>query len=114
MGALLGLAGVMHFVRPAFFDAIVPHALPGSARSWTYASGVAELAVAGAVAVPATRRRGALVAAVLFVAVFPANIQAAVDARTPAEKAITWVRLPFQVPLVRWALKIRAADDPVA
>lgn len=106
MAGLLALAGVMHFVKPAFFDAIVPPALPGTARSWTHASGVAELAVAGAVAVPSTRRQGALAAAVLFVAVFPANIQAAVDARTGVEKAVTWLRLPLQVPLVLWASKL--------
>jgi uncharacterized membrane protein len=97
----------MHFVKPDFFDAIVPKVLPGSARSWTYASGVAELAVAAAVARPSTRRLGGLVAAALFVAVLPANVQAAVDARSAAEKAVTWVRLPLQLPLVWWALKIR-------
>lgn len=107
MAGLVGLAGVMHFVRPAFFDAIVPRALPGEPRQWTYASGVAELAVAAAVATPATRRHGALGAAALFVAVFPANIQAAVDARTPVERAVTWIRLPLQVPLISWALRIR-------
>lgn len=106
MAGLLAAAGVMHFVKPEFFDAIVPPALPGEARSWTYASGVAELAVASAVATPRTRHHGALAAAVLFVAVFPANVQAAVDARTAVEKAVTWVRLPLQVPLVLWALKI--------
>lgn len=109
LATFVGLAGVMHFVKPSFFDAIVPEALPGSPRSWTYGSGVAELAVAAALARPSTRRLGGLVAAVLFVAVFPANVQAAVDARTSAEKAITWIRLPLQVPLVRWALKVRSA-----
>lgn len=110
LASFVGLAGVMHFVKPGFFDAIVPKALPGSARSWTYASGVAELAVAGALARPSTRRLGGLAAAALFVAVLPANVQAAVDARTTAEKAVTWIRLPLQVPLVRWALKARRAE----
>lgn len=109
LAALLATAGVLHFVKPGFFDAIVPDALPGSARSWTYGSGVAELAVAGAVARPSTRRVGGLAAAVLFVAVFPGNVQAALDARTPVEKAVTWARLPLQLPLIRWALKVRAA-----
>lgn len=107
LAALLATAGVLHFVKPGFFDAIVPKALPGSPRSWTSVSGVAELAVAGAVARPSTRRLGGLAAAVLFVAVLPANIQAAVDARTPVEKAVTWGRVPLQVPLIRWALKVR-------
>jgi len=109
LSVFVGLAGVMHFVKPGFFDAIVPKALPGSDRSWTYGSGVTELAVAAALVRPSTRRLGGLAAAVLFVAVFPANVQAAIDARTPAEKAVTWIRLPLQVPLVRWALKVRTA-----
>ncbi len=108
LAAAVGSAGVMHFVTPAFFDAIVPRALPGRARSWTHASGVAELVVAAAVAAPRTRRQGALAAAVLFVAVFPANVQAAADARTTVERAVTWLRLPLQVPLIAWALRVRA------
>ena len=102
--ALLAGAGVTHLLRPGFYDPIVPHVLPGPARAWTYASGVAELAVAAAVAVPATRRRGALAAALLFLAVFPANIQMAIDANTVSEKLVSYARLPLQVPLVVWAL----------
>ena len=63
LAGLLAVAGVTHFVRPGFYDPIVPRALPGPARFWTYASGVAELAVAAAVAHPATRRTGGLAAA---------------------------------------------------
>lgn len=106
LAGLLGAAGLMHFVKPDFFDAIVPEMLPGEARSWTLGSGLAELAVAGAVAMPSTRRHGALAAAALFVAVFPANVKAAMDARTTVEKVAMGVRLPLQVPLVRWALKV--------
>ena len=107
-GFLLG-AGASHFVVPGFFDQIVPHALPGPARAWTYASGVAEAAVGLAVLRPSTRSRGALAAAGLFVAVFPANVQQAVDASTTAERVISLVRLPLQVPLVVWAVRVRRA-----
>jgi uncharacterized membrane protein len=108
---LLGVAGLSHFAIPRFYDAIVPHAIPGSARAWTLASGVVELACAAAVALPRTRRLGATVAAVLFVAVFPANIQMAIDWRSrPAlDQAIAYGRLPLQVPLVLWALAVRRA-----
>jgi uncharacterized membrane protein len=106
LAALLGTAGVFHFVTPSFFDAIVPRSLPGSARAWTHVSGVAELAVAGAVAHPRTRRGGAMAAAALFVAVFPANVQAAVDAEPGPERVVTLARLPLQVPLVLWALRV--------
>ena len=44
----LGTTGVLHFAKPEHYDAIVPHALPGSARFYTYASGAAEIHPAGA------------------------------------------------------------------
>lgn len=106
LGAFLVGAGLSHFAVPGFFDRIVPHALPGPPRAWTAVSGVAELAVGAAVLRPPTRSRGALVAAGLFLAVFPANVQQAVDATTPAERAVSYARLPLQVPLVVWALRV--------
>ena len=47
-------------------------------------------------------------AALLFVAVFPANIQMAVDARKQStqRKAIAYGRLPLQLPMICSALKI--------
>lgn len=104
-GILAG-AGVMHFVTPRFFDSIVPRVLPRP-RFWTYASGVAELGVAAAVANPRTRRTGATAAAALFVAVFPGNVQHALQASTPGERLGTKLRLPLQIPLVALALKVR-------
>lgn len=105
LGSLLGTAGVLHFVTPGFFDQIVPSVLP-QPRLWTYASGIAEMAVGAAVVAPRTRERGALAAAVLFVAVFPANVQHALQAEG-TEKAVALLRLPLQVPLVLWALSVR-------
>jgi uncharacterized membrane protein len=109
LSALLGTAGAMHFVRPQFFDEIVPHRLPFRPRVWTYASGVAELACAVAVARPSTRKVGGLASALVFVAVFPANIQMAVDwrARPARERAAAYGRLPLQIPLVVWAWRVR-------
>jgi uncharacterized membrane protein len=104
-GLLVG-AGVTHFVKPGFYDPMVPDLLPGTARAWTYGSGVLELAVGAAVAAPTTRRWAALSAAVLFVAVFPANIKMALDADTSGEKIATYARLPLQVPLVLWAWRL--------
>ncbi|MFI9386194.1 MauE/DoxX family redox-associated membrane protein [Kutzneria sp. NPDC052558] len=108
LAALLAAAGVTHFAYPKPYDRIVPTALPGSARTWTYVSGVAELAVAAAVAAPRTRRLGGLAAAALFTAVFPANIKMAVDARgrSRGQQLATVARLPLQVPLVIWALRV--------
>ncbi len=107
--ALLAGAGILHLAAPRPYDAIVPRWVPGRARGWTYASGVAELAVAAALAVPRTRRAGAAAAAALFVAVFPANLQMAWDWRTRglAARVLAVGRLPLQVPLVLWAMAVR-------
>jgi uncharacterized membrane protein len=105
---LLTSTGVLHFAAPAQFDAIVPEQLPGTARTWTHLSGVVELVIAALVAVPPTRRLGGLLAALLFVAVFPANVKMAIDwADRPAwMRALAYGRLPLQIPLVMWAVLV--------
>ncbi|MFF4400962.1 DoxX family protein [Streptomyces sp. NPDC001480] len=105
LAGLLAAAGVAHFASPRQFDATVPRALPGSPRTWTYASGVVELALAAGVALPRTRPAAAKAAAAFFVGVFPANVQMAVDWRhRPAPlRTAALARLPLQVPLVLWA-----------
>ncbi len=112
LAALLGFAGVAHFVRPQFFDPIVPDWMPGSARTTTYASGVFELAAAALVANPRTRRFGGWFAAATFIGVFPANVQSALDGgmsglEPPLDSpAVAWARLPLQLPLIAWAIAI--------
>lgn len=96
LAVFLAGAGATHFVVPRFYDVIVPRALPGPPRAWTIASGLAELACAAAVADRRTRRLGATAALVLFVAVFPANVQMALDWRDePAPRRVAaYARLP--------------------
>ena len=106
-GALVFM-GVLHFVAPGPFDKIVPRVL-GEPRRWTYLSGVAELTSGILTAVPRTRRTGALLATATIVAVYPANWQMALDAGMPPTDAAgwgAWLRLPFQVPMIRFAWKV--------
>ncbi|MFC9926268.1 hypothetical protein [Streptomyces sp. NPDC127190] len=105
LAGLLATAGVAHFAVPRQFDALVPRALPGSPRAWTYGSGAVELALAAGVAAPRTRAVAAQAAAAFFVGVFPANVKMAVDWRhRPAPlRTAALARLPLQVPLVLWA-----------
>ena len=109
LAGLLAAASVTHFAKPEPYDEIVPRPLPGKARWWTYGSGAAELALAAAIANPRTRRGGATAAAGLFVAVFPANVQMALDWRDrgPLARTAAFARLPLQAPLVAWALAVR-------
>lgn len=106
------MSGVVHLVRPEVFEPIVPRALPAP-RALVVGSGVAELVCAAGLLVPATRRAAGPAAAALLVAVFPGNVQMAVDAVAAARRrptparvtraAATLARLPLQWPLVRWA-----------
>ena len=115
VGSFITVAGVMHFVNPDFFDAIVPPALPPSARFWTYASGVAELIVGPMVLIPRWRRIGAIAAIGLFIAVYPANLYMAWDwrDRPVGEQAVAYLRLPFQFLFIWWAWRIaRRAPRP--
>ena len=104
---LLG-TGTLHFVAPKPFDTIVPAELPGSQRFYTYASGVAELTTGALLLSARTRKVGALTAAALFVAVFPANVNMV---RLWRDKPLVMrlgaiARLPLQIPMITTALKI--------
>jgi uncharacterized membrane protein len=109
LAAFIGGAGVMHFVRPQFFDDVVPDWMPGDPRTTTYASGVVEIAAGALIAVPRTRRAGALLALATFVGVYPANIWGAVQGGYPnvegfgGTAAAAWLRLPLQIPMIWWA-----------
>ncbi len=114
MAAILIGMGVGHFLAPKPFDTIVPAELPGRPRFYTYASGVAEVAVGAMLLAPRTRRTGALVATALFLAVFPANINMVrLWWNKPLPMRIAALtRLPLQVPMVVAALRIRKAAPP--
>lgn len=109
-GMALGLVaiGILHFIIPGAFERIVPRLL-GHARLLVYLSGVAEIVSGILVAVPRSRRTGALLAAATIVAVWPANWQMALDSGFPPRDAMgwaAWVRLPFQLPMVWVALTV--------
>ncbi len=105
--ATLAVPGVLHFTHPAPFVAIVPRSLP-EPELLVALSGAAELACAALVAHPRTRRVGGLAAAALFAAVFPANVSMALRSRRrPAwYRAAVWARLPVQLPLIAFALRV--------
>lgn len=108
MAALLVGMGTLHFVAPKPFDSIIPAELPGSARFYTYASGVGELATGALLAVPRTRRLGALAAVTLFIAVFPGNVNMVRlwwDKPWPM-RIVAIARLPLQIPMITAALRV--------
>ncbi|TFV57920.1 hypothetical protein E4P41_13740 [Geodermatophilus sp. DF01-2] len=106
LAAALGGSGVLHLVRPRTYEWLVPPEL-GDARAWVTGSGVAEIAAAGLMTVPATRRAGGWAAAALLVAFVPAHLHTLrVVPRRAVPLTVAAVRLPLQWPLVRIALGV--------
>ncbi|WP_124711552.1 DoxX family protein [Gordonia insulae] len=106
-GSLLTM-GTLHFVVPKPFDEIIPEEIPGDARTLTYASGVAEVAIGAGLLAPRTRRTAAALAVALFVAVYPANINMVRlwKDKPAAMRAIAIGRLPLQFPMIWAAVKV--------
>jgi uncharacterized membrane protein len=107
LAAFFAFTGTMHFLRPKFFEAIVPGPVP--AKEAVAVSGVAELAGAAAVLHPATRRFGRWWLLGLLLAVFPANVHMAVNPEQirgldlrKVPRWTLWARLPLQPLAMAW------------
>jgi uncharacterized membrane protein len=98
--------GVLHFVFPAPFAHIVPAYLPAP-FVLVYLSGVAEIAGGLGLIVERTRRAAGYGLIALYVAVFPANINMAVNdiglGDQPVSPLLLWLRLPLQAVFIAWA-----------
>ncbi|TCJ13371.1 DoxX family membrane protein [Flaviaesturariibacter flavus] len=98
-------AGINHFVHPGTYRAIMPPWLPAHA-ALVAVSGVAEILLGAGLLLPRTRRAAAWGIVVLLVAVFPANIQMALNWWRSGHPHL-WIallRLPLQGLLIWWAL----------
>jgi uncharacterized membrane protein len=110
LGAALGFAGVSHltFARQDF-QAQVPSWMPLDTDFVVLASGVVEIALAGALLATWRQPRRAIVGATVaafFVAVFPGNVAQFVEHRDAFgldTDTARFVRLLFQPALVVWA-----------
>lgn len=101
-------SGTVHLLRPQTYEPIMPSWVPRH-REVIYASGVAELVLAAAMAYPRTRRFAGYASAALLVGVFPAHVQMAQDAMRTTDtrfKVAAFGRMPMQVPMIRTALKV--------
>jgi uncharacterized membrane protein len=109
LAAFFAFTGTLHFLRPRFFEAIVPPAIETQRREVVAISGAAEIAGAALVLPPATRRLGRWWLLALLLAVFPANIHMALnpeqirglDMRRFPRWSL-WVRLPLQPLAMAW------------
>ena len=107
LGGFFLLAGLLHFLRPRPYVAIVPDALPRK-REIVYVSGVAEMAGGAGVLVPATRRAAGWWLIATLLAIFPANVNMAVNAERfrAVPEPLLWVRLPLQGLLILWVWRV--------
>ena len=110
--AMMGV-GLMHFVRPEGFVAIVPAMLPFP-LALVYLSGFFEMAGGAGLLVPRFRKAAAWGLVLLYIAVFPANINMAInqiplDGNSLPVWAL-WARLPLQFVFIAWAWWMTKAD----
>src|SRR3954463_10153161 len=106
LGLTFVAAGLLHFVRPRMYEAIMPRYMPAH-RALVYASGAAEIAGGAGVLHPRTRRAAGWWLIATLLAIFPANVEMAVNAerfrRIP--KPLLLARLPLQGALIAWVWK---------
>lgn len=113
-GPLFILTGVLHFLIPRTYEAIMPPYLPAH-RELVYASGVAE-AIGGAALLSSSQRTrdfGKWWLYGVLLAVFPANVHMALNPddfkKVPGAPWSLYARLPLQLVFALW---VRAAARP--
>ena len=105
-GPFFVFAGIMHFVIPRQYEAIVPDYLPAK-RELVVASGVAEIAGGLGVMHTRTRRAASWWSVATLIAVFPANLHMALHPdryKVPGGRNALYARLPVQLLFIAWAL----------
>ncbi len=102
--------GVLHFVRPKMYEAIMPRYLPAH-RELVLASGVAEIAGGAGVLHPSTRRAAGWWLVATLVGVFPANVEMALHPERfrKIPKSLLYARLPLQGAMIAsvWKTALR-------
>ena len=104
MVAVYVLAGTSHLLKPGIYIAIMPEWLPMHAQL-VMICGMLEIILGLLLLATATRRAAAWLIILLLIAVFPANVQMAMNYGRTNDPLfwLTLVRLPFQLVLIWWA-----------
>lgn len=103
LGLFFVLAGINHFVDPAFYLKIMPPYLPWH-EFLNYLSGLLEIVFGALLLVPRFQRLAAWGIIVVLVGVFPANIHMALHPElSEVPQFALWLRLPIQLVLIAWA-----------
>ena len=108
------MTGVMHFTTTERFLGMMPPWLPQHLEL-VYLSGVFEIVGALGLLFRSTRRVAAYGLAALLIAVSPANLHLAMSGGhvegLPTGAWYYWLRIPFQVVFIAWALWVARDSD---
>ena len=103
------IAGLLHFVMPRFYLAIMPRWLP-SPLVLVYLSGVFDVLGGAGLLLPTVRTAAAVGLILLLVAVFPANVEMLRSAQARGASTLfivaCWLRLPLQALLMWWVWRV--------
>ena len=114
LGVTFIFAGVMHFLRPKEYRAIMPPYIPAHAEMVAI-SGAGEIIGGVAALFPRTHGFCRVWLTALLILVFPANVHMAVN---PDEikglpdipRWLLWARLPFQGVFIAWVIAATRSD----
>ena len=100
------VTGLLHFLVPKSYEAMMPRCLPAH-RELVFASGVAEIAGGVGLMHPRTRSWAGWWLIATLVAVFPANLNMALNPdryarHIPGGEPALIARLPLQAALIAW------------
>ncbi len=114
LAGFMTLAGLNHFVSPDVYVGMMPAVLPAP-LVLVYLSGIAEIAGGLGLLPRRTRKLAAWALIALFVAVFPANINMAINGLPLGDRNVPlwalWARLPLQLVLIAWAYLFTRDDN---
>ena len=106
LGSGMIFAGAMHFINPEPFVKIVPAYLP-QPNLLVAISGFFEIIGGLGIMISKTRKFASWGLIALYIAVFPANINMAVNdihlSENGMDNWVYWLRLPLQFVLICWA-----------
>jgi uncharacterized membrane protein len=107
------LAGVNHFRVPSAYAAMVPPWLPWPV-GLSVLAGIFEIIGGLGIMLPEFRRPAGWCLVALLVAVFPANVHAAIMGHVEGfsyTPEILWMRLPLQAVLIAWVAWVALARE---
>ena len=114
LGLFFVLAGLNHFRVPSAYAAMMPAWVPWPAGVSAIAA-IGEILGGIGVMLPEYRRAAGWCLVALLIAVFPANLHAALMGHVEGfsySPGMLWVRLPLQAVLVAWVAWVSLAKEP--